>query len=94
MRGECWGNIMLNLLIRPIPFMARAMFSLKVVSATFLLVCFVYLNESTFATRKNVYFTLKALFVLEIVTISTFQKFKCHDNIKYLSMKHKTHFTE
>ena len=41
---------------------------LKVVSATFLLVCFVCLRESTRETRKNVfYFTLKALFVLEII---------------------------
>ena len=64
---------MLNLLITPIPFIARAMFSLKVVSATFLLVCFVYLKESTVATRKNVYFTLKALFVLEIVRFQLFR---------------------
>ena len=35
-------------------------------SATFVLVCFLSLNESTFQTRKNVfYFTSKALFVLE-----------------------------
>ena len=41
---------------------------LKVVSSTFLLVCFVYLNESTRETRKNIfYFFLKALFVLEII---------------------------
>ena len=41
---------------------------LKVVSATFLLVCFICLKESTFETRKNVFdFTLKALFVLEII---------------------------
>ena len=40
--------------------------SLKVVYATFVLVCFLSLNESTFQTRKNVfYFTSKALFVLE-----------------------------
>ena len=40
--------------------------SLKVVSATFLLVCFLSLNESTSQTRKNAfYFTSKALFVLE-----------------------------
>ena len=59
---------------------------LKVVSAAFLLVCFVCLKESTWETRKNVfYFTSKALFV---------QVFKCHDVIKCLSMKHKTHFTE
>ena len=42
--------------------------SLKVVSAAFLLVCFLCLNESTCETRKNVfYFTSKALFVLEII---------------------------
>ena len=39
---------------------------LKVVSATFLLVCFLSLNESTCQNRKNaIYFTSKALFVLE-----------------------------
>ena len=39
---------------------------LKVVSATFVLVCFLVLNESTCQTKKNVfYFTSKALFVLE-----------------------------
>ena len=37
---------------------------LKVVSATFLLVCFLSLKESTCETKKNVfYFTSKALFV-------------------------------
>ena len=42
--------------------------NLKVVSATFLLICFVYLKESTCETRKNVfYFTSKALFILEII---------------------------
>ena len=41
---------------------------LKVVSATFLLVCFVSLKEGTCETKKNVfYFTSKALFVLEII---------------------------
>ena len=40
---------------------------LKVVSATFLLVCFLCLKESTCETRKNVFcFTSKALFVFEI----------------------------
>ena len=38
----------------------------KVVSATFVLVCFLSVNESTFQNRKTVfYFTSKALFVLE-----------------------------
>ena len=42
--------------------------NLKVVSATFVLVCFVCLKERTCETRKNVfYFTSKALFVLEII---------------------------
>ena len=41
---------------------------LKGVSATFLLVCFVCLKESTCETRKNAfYFTTKALLVLEII---------------------------
>ena len=41
---------------------------LKVVSAIFLLVCFVCLIESTCETRKKVFhFTSKALFVLEII---------------------------
>ena len=39
---------------------------LKVVSTTFLLVCFLCLKESNCQTTKNVfYFTLKALFVME-----------------------------
>ena len=43
-------------------------YCLKVVSATFLLVCFLRLKENTFETRKNVaYFTSKAFFVLEII---------------------------
>ena len=42
--------------------------SLKVVSATFLLVCFVFLKKSTCETRKNIFhFTSKTLFVLEII---------------------------
>ena len=41
---------------------------LKVVSATYLQVCFLCLKKSTCETRKNVfYFTSKALFVLEII---------------------------
>ena len=39
---------------------------LKVVSTTFLLVCFLSLKEGTWETRKNAfYFTSKALFILE-----------------------------
>ena len=44
----------------------RGSSSLKVVSATFLLVYFLSLKESTCETRKNVfYITLKAFSVLE-----------------------------
>ena len=40
--------------------------NLKVVSATFVLVYFSSLNKSTLETRKKkIYFTFKALFVLE-----------------------------
>ena len=47
--------------------------SLKVVSATFLLLCFVCLKESTLETRKKkIYFTSKALFVLEIIKFAQF----------------------
>ena len=43
-------------------------YALKVVTATFLLVCFLRLKESTCETSKNVfYFTSKALFTLEII---------------------------
>ena len=46
--------------------MIETLSTLKVVSVTFLLVCFLSLNESTCQTRKNVfYFTSKALFVLK-----------------------------
>ena len=39
---------------------------LKVVSATFVLVCFLSLNESTSQTKKKkFYFTWKVLFILE-----------------------------
>ena len=41
-------------------------FALKIVSATFLVVCFLSHNKSTCQTRKNVfYFTSEALFVLK-----------------------------
>ena len=43
---------------------------LKVVSATFLLVCSLSPNKSTCQARKNVfYFTLKVLFVLEKIKL-------------------------
>ena len=64
-------------------------------SATFLLVCFVYLKEITCEARENVfYFTSKALLGSWDNQVLTFQVFKCHDVIKSLSAKHETHFTE
>ena len=69
-------------------------FLLNVVSATFLLLCFVCLKKSTCETRKNdFYFTLKALFIRDN-QILNFQIFKCHGVIKCPSMKHETHFIE
>ena len=44
--------------------------TLKVAAATFLLVSFLGLKESTYQTRENVfYFTSKALFVLEKIKV-------------------------
>ena len=49
-------------------------FLLKVLSTVFVLVCFVSLKESTCETKKNIfYFTLKALFVLEIIKFYLFR---------------------
>ena len=40
----------------------KAVENLKVVSATFVLVCFLSLNESTCQTRKSVFISLQKLF--------------------------------
>ena len=61
------------------------LYNLKVVSATFLLVCFLSLNKSTCKTRKNVfYFTSKALFVLKKIKFlnSAFLNFMPSSNAK------------
>ena len=48
--------------------------TLKVVSPTFLLVCFVCLKVSTFETKKNAfYFTLKALLAFVIIKFQHFR---------------------
>ena len=61
-------------------------------SATFLLVCFLNLKESTRETRKNVsYFTSKPLFVLDN-RILIFGVFKCHDVIKCPSIETQNTF--
>ena len=52
----------------PFSFRKSLKQALKVLSAIFLLVCFVCLKKSTCETRKKVfYFTSKVLFVLEII---------------------------
>ena len=56
---------LVNLMTANLRTLQRLAF-LKVVSTTFLPVCFVCLKESTLEIRKNIfYFTLKGLFVLE-----------------------------
>ena len=62
---------------------------LKFVPATFFLVCFAWLKESTFDTRTNVFhFTSKALFVLEIIRFKFFR----YSNVM-TSHKHETRNT-
>ena len=69
--------------------------SLKVVSATFLLVCFLSLNESTYQTRKNVFLIrFKSSFRSGENQILEFYIFKFHDVSKCLSIKREIHFTE
>ena len=64
--------------------------NLKVVSATFLLLCFVCLTESTFEIRKCFLSHFESSFRSWDNQILTFMIFKYHDAIKWLSMKHKT----
>ena len=64
---------------------------LKVISATFLLVCFECLKESIFETRKkNVFFFFhfESSFRSWDNQILNFEIFKCHYVIKCLSLKH------
>ena len=62
--------------------------SLKVVSATFLLVWFLNLNESTCQTRKNVFYFNNS-FLSRENQILEFKIFRFHDVIKCLSIKQK-----
>ena len=64
---------------------------LKPVFATFLLVCFLSLIESTCGTRKNVfYFTSEALFVLEKIKCQyyTFSNFMTSSNAQAQNKKY------
>ena len=68
---------------------------LKVVSATFLLVCFLYLNDSTCQiTKKCFLFHLKSSYCSWENQILEFYIFKFCNVIKCLSMKQVIHFTE
>ena len=69
--------------------------ALKVLSTTFLLVCFVRLKNIPLERRtKGFYFASKSSFRSGDNQILTFQMFKYYDVIKCLSTKHETHFTE
>ena len=66
---------------------------LKVVSATFLLVCFLSLKESSCETRKNVsYFTTKDLFILKKIKFKNFRFLSFIMSCR--SIKQEIHFTE
>ena len=68
---------------------------LKVVSATFLLVCVSSLKERTLETRKNVfYFSSKAFFVLEKVKVQNLTYLNFMTSSNALSVKQGIHFTE
>ena len=70
-------------------------FSLKVVSATFLLVCFFMSKRKNLWNKEECFlFHLESSFRSSDNQIWTFQIFKCHDIIKCPSTKHETHFTE
>ena len=79
--------------LRSLQILCESVF-LKVVSATFLLVCFLSLNENTCQTRKkNFLFHLKSLFRSQENQILEFYVLKFHDVIKCLSIKQEIHFT-
>ena len=74
-------------------FIQYFMILLKVVSTTFLLVCFVSLKESTCETGEKFVFHFKSFFCSWDNQVLTFLIFKCHHVINCLFMKHETHFT-
>ena len=61
--------------------------SLKVVSTTFLLVCFISLGEHLWSKGKCFLYYFKRSFSFWDSQMLTFQIFKCYDVIKCLSMK-------
>ena len=73
-------------------FLQALIFTLKFVSAKFLLACFLNLKESTCETRFLFHF--KSCFRSQENEISEIYKFKFHDVIKCLSTNQEIHFTE
>ena len=68
---------------------------LKVVSTTFLLVCFACLKESTCEARETLFlFHFESSFHSWDNQFLSFQISECHDAINCLSMKHETHHNE
>ena len=67
---------------------------LKVVPATFLLVCFLSLKESTCETRTNVFVSLQKLFLFSKNQILEFLIFKFHGIMKCLSIKPQIHLSK
>ena len=72
---ECWllfqlglQLILKDIFLSPLIPVIQTAEGLKVVSTTFLIICFACLKESICEAKKNVfYFTLKAVFILEII---------------------------
>ena len=75
--STCWSSseknhVLVNMCLIPFKnvLLQQSACYLKVVSTTFLLLCFLSLKESTCETRKNVfYFTSKAPSVLEKIIV-------------------------
>ena len=77
-----------------IPERLRTLATWRVVSATFLLVCFLSINESTFQTRKSVLVYFKSSFHSRENQILKFYILKFIDVIKFRSIKQEIHVTE
>ena len=72
-----------------------AKMNLKIVSATFLLACFLSRNKSTCQSRKNILLLhFKTSFRSRENQVLEFQIFRFHDAIEYLSINQEIHFIE
>ena len=69
--------------------------NLKIVSATFLLVCFLSRNKSICQSRKNIFLLhFKTSFRSRENQVLEFQIFRFHDVIEYLSINQEIYFIE